>query len=311
MAPDASSSIQRLRALAHAPEEQAARAVDLVQPSQPRDVLSAALDVLTRRPVPDAREPLRVLYAHILAKPEKRDPGGYLRRPLLDALRRVATPADAPLFLGAITTYERYPPTFQEEAGLVRAAGLIALNEVDEELAALHAARLLADLDHTDAMSGEPAAGAASLLAAQGRLDALYLYATLPPGVGNSETTAACLRNLISLPVELLPPLVQRYAECTDPVIMVGLFDLLFGHEAGVQGGEFIIDFLAKTRDEDLYHYLVVMLITGRNEEIVQRFLAGLRWETHSAKRAIARDALELRAEDPAVAEALARLSRG
>ncbi len=304
------SPAQQLRALADRPEDQARYAVTLLRPKQARDLLQAALTAVRRYPLLEARTPLLKLYAHFSEQPEKRDPGGYVRRPLLDALRPLAMPEDLPLFLAAVATYERYPPKFQEEAGLVRAAGLVALNELDGRLACFHAARLLADLAYTDAMSGEPAVTAIDVLAAHDELLPLYLYATLPPSLERSEVTAECLRSLSDLPPALLEPLTSQYADCEDSLVLIGLFDLLLGHKSGLQEEAFLTDLLARAQEPDLYRYLTTALVAAGERAPLDLLLASVRWETDRQRRAIARDALLLRADEPRVAEALARLDQ-
>jgi hypothetical protein len=304
------SPAQQLRALADRPGDQVRYAITLLRPNQARDLLQAALAAVRRYPLLEARTPLLKLYAHFSELAEKRDPGGYVRRPLLDALRPLAMPEDLPLFLAAVTTYERYPPAFQEEAGLVRAAGLVALNELDGRLACFHAARLLADLAQTDAMSGEPAVTAIGVLAANDELMPLYLYATLPPSPARSEVTAECLRSLTALPAALLEPLTAQYADCEDSLVLVGLFDLLLGHKSGLDEEAFLADLLARAKEPDLYRYLTTALVAAGERAPLDLLLAGVRWETDRERRAIARDALLLRADEPRVGEALARLDQ-
>jgi hypothetical protein len=304
------SPAQQLRALADRPEDQARYAVTLLRPKQARDLLQAALTAVRRYPLLEARTPLLKLYAHFSEQPEKRDPGGYMRRPLLDALRPLAMPEDLPLFLAAVATYERYPPKFQEEAGLVRAAGLVALNELDDRLACFHAARLLADLAHTDAMSGEPAMTATGVLAAHDELMPLYLYATLPPSLERSEVTAECLRSLTALPAALLGPLTAQYADCEDSLVLVGLFDLLLGHQSGLQEEAFLSDLLARAKEPDLYRYLTTALVAASTPATLDLLLASIRWETDRERCAIAREALMLRTDEPRVVEALIRLDQ-
>ncbi len=305
------SSAQQLRALADRPEQQARYAITLLGPKQARELLQAALAAVRRYPLLEARTPLLRLYAYFGEQPEKRDPGGYVRRPLLDALRPLAMPEDLPLFLTAVTTYERYPPAFQEEAGLVHAAGLVALNELDDRLACFHAARLLADLAHTDAMSGEPALTAIGVLAAQDELMPLYLYAALPPSPERSEVTAECLRSLTALPAALLGPLTAQYADCDDSLVLIGLFDLLLGHQSGLQEEAFLTDVLARAEEPDLYRYLTTALVAAGKPATLDLLLASVRWETDRERRAIAREALMLRTDEPRVVEVLARLDQG
>ena len=74
-------------------ETRAEQALSQLKPEQKRDVLLAALRTLKERPAQEAREPLLVLYEHFATKGPKRDPGTYVRRAILDALRPIALPA--------------------------------------------------------------------------------------------------------------------------------------------------------------------------------------------------------------------------
>ena len=150
------SEILRLRSLASAPTAQGEYAVSLVKPRQKRDILLAALQALVKAPTPAGHEPILQTYAYFSADGRKRDPGAFMRRAALDALRPVALPADVPLLLQATNTYEFLPPGFKEDAILLRAGALLILNELDDTLAGYQATRLLVD-GYSDPMSGEPA----------------------------------------------------------------------------------------------------------------------------------------------------------
>jgi hypothetical protein len=283
----------RLKSLADDPEAQAAYAATLLQPVQSRLVLQAALDILKETPLPEARPGLLTVYAHLAAKGPKRDPGAFLRRALLDALRPVALPADVALLTEAVTTYERLPPDFREEAGLLRGGALIVLNEVNEALAGFYAARLLVD-GYTEEMSGEPALTAARVLASQDQLIPLYQVALLGVGSVQPEVVAECLRNLIALPPGLVPGIVDHFRDATSSVILLGLFDLLIGHEAGPQALEYLEESLVKLKDPDLFRYLLTALLAARNRELNELAVRDARFETDQAKIAVLLEVLPL-----------------
>ena len=139
----------------------------------------------------------------------------------------------------AASTVERMPPTFRDEATGLRAAALIVLNEVDETLAAFHATRLLVD-EFADPMSGEPSVTAARVLASQDNLLPLYLLVSQAAPPVSPDALSECLRSLTSLPVGLLPALVERYSGTTSAAVLAGLYDLLVSHRAGPQALPFL-----------------------------------------------------------------------
>ena len=189
----------RLNSLASAPDAQSDFAVSLLQPRQKRDVLLAALKVLAKNPNPAAREPIRQLFEHFSADGRKRDPGAFTRRAVLDAWRPVALPADVPLILQAVNTYEFLPPGFKEDAILLRTGALLILNELDDTLAGFQATRLLVD-GFSDPMSGEPALTAVRVLASQEQTLPLYLYAMQASEAAIPEVVSECLRSLTARP---------------------------------------------------------------------------------------------------------------
>lgn len=288
-----SAEISRLNSLSNDPEARAAFAASLLQPAQSRLVLQAALDVLKETPVPEARPALLAIYNQLAANGPKRDPGAFLRRAVLDALRPIVLPADADLLAEAVTTYEFLPPDFREEAGVLRGGALVALNEVDHVLAGYHATRLLVD-KHTEEMSGEPALTAARVLASQEQWLPLYQAAMLGQGRILPEVVSECLRNLTAMRTELVPGIVERFGDATNPAILVGLFDLLIQHEAGPQALPFLEESLARLQDPDLYRYLVIALLSARNEALNGLVVRSARFETDQAKIAVLLEALSL-----------------
>ena len=160
-------TLHRLRSLIHQPDEQVQDALELLERERGKQVVSEALAVLDHRPIPQARPILLRLYAHYDEAGVKRDAGGDLRTALLGALLSIADTRDQALAERALTTYEFLPPTREESAGGLRAAGLVLLHNLDPLLASYYATRLLVD-EHTSCMSGEPAVSAARLEAGSG-----------------------------------------------------------------------------------------------------------------------------------------------
>ncbi len=305
-----SNAIRQLRALASDPQAQADYACALLEPRTRRDELMAALEVVASTPVLAARPRLLVLYDHFAAQDGRRDRGTYVRSALLKALRPLVEPGDRDLLLTAVTTYEDAPPAFDDDAGLLRAAGLIALNELDDELGRYHAVRLLADRENSEKMSGEPAVTAAQVLGAQHELTTLFFYAMRPAHPDYGEVTAECLRQLVALPPAMVPGLIERHGGSDSAIVLLGLFDLLLGHEDGPQGLDFIIDFLASTRREDVYRYLVTTLVASGAPGLLELVLASARYERDGEKMAILVRALALVEGDPAVDEVLTILNQ-
>jgi hypothetical protein len=266
------AKLDALRDLADRPAERAAYATRLVQQGKNPEVVLAAR------------------YAFCDANGARRDPGGTLRAALLRALRPIADADDLPLLERAVTTYEFL---YGEAAGDLRAAGLLTLNQVDDELAGYHAVRLLTD-EHTSTMSGEPAVTAVRLLAAQRQFLPLYAYVTRAGGT-IGDVTAECLRTLTALPPSLLREVVERYRESQDEIVLLGLFDLLLAHPAGGSYRDLLIVFLRTTPLLNIYRYLVTTLVAGRHEEMIGQLRALAEVERHPGKAALLREALALR----------------
>ena len=258
------TALAELRGLAASPDQQAARALQLVERERNVEVVLAALAVLARRDDPALRPLYLRRYAYYDSNGVRRDPGGTLRIALLKALRPYALPDDAALGERAATTSEYL---YGEAAGDLRAAGLLVLNDADDRLAGYHCVRLLTD-EHTSMLSGEPALTAARLLAAQGQLLPLYAYVSRGER-GVSDVVAESLRSLTTLPASLLPPLVARYRESDDEIVLLGLFDLLLAHEAHAGYTGFIFDFLRATPLLNIYRYLVNALVARRDSALI------------------------------------------
>jgi hypothetical protein len=301
----------RLNSLASAPDAQSDFAVSLLQPRQKRDVLLAALKVLAKYPNPAARESIRQLFEYFSADGRKRDPGAFTRRAVLDAWRHVVLPADVPLILQAVNTYEFLPPGFKEDAILLRTGALMILNELDDTLAGFQATRLLVD-GFSDPMSGEPALTAVRVLASQEQTLPLYLYAmqaneaalvaSLP------EVVSECLRSLTRAPAELIPGIIARHGKAESAIIRIGLCDLLIGHEAGVQAPlapqavAYLVDALTTMPDLAAYRYLVIAMLTSRRAELTAAVLQTVRLEAHRGRIGVMLEVFDLFSANPEIA---------
>jgi len=314
------AELRQLRALQASPTDQAAYALALLQeqgtskrgkPSaRVRELVGAALRVLTNVPTPEARPTLLDLYARYAARGETLDPGAYLRAATLEALRPALQPDDVPLLTAAVTTYEFLPPQFQEEAVPLRATALIGLNELDDQAARFHAVRLLAD-EYTEPMSGEPALTAVRVLGTQGETLPLYYYVMQPAAQTLPELAAECLRNLIDLPAEFVPALVERYGESSHDVVLAGLFDLLLDHAEGPLEQDYLHDFWRSTQQYDAYRYLMMAIVSrtaaGRQMEL-SALLAYARQEEDAEKQWILIEALSLLTHNAEVAKLLEQM---
>lgn len=305
----ASPVIEQLHALAGSPQQQAAYAVELLAGKHGKDIMQAALAVLADNPDPAAREPILRLYAYYAANKGVRDQGGYFRRALLDALRPLARRADAELLAQAANTYEFWPPDFAEDAVLLRAAGLVALAEVDEETARFHAARLLVD-PYVQPMSGEPAASAARVLGALNELTVLWSYvmAEHPPQL--AEVQAECLRQLLAVPEGLLSGLIERFDAKAPVASRLGLVHLLIHHVAGPQGRDYLRRQLQETRDGDVYRYIVMSMVAAGREPLLEDLLESAQSVQNREKLAVLAEAFDLLAHQPQFREAAKSIKR-
>jgi hypothetical protein len=302
------SRLQRLRELVDEPEKRAEYAVTLLQPKFGLEVVRAALRVLVAHPHLAALPALTRLYDHFATNGVTRDPGTYVRSEIIRALRPICEHADIPLLEHALMTYEFPAPSFKEECALLRSGALVTLAELDDVRARYHATRLLAD-PLNDPMSGEPALTAISVLAAQGELLPLYFYVTQDQSRMHAEVASVCLRSLGALPPEVLPPLVACYAECTNPVLLVGLVDLLLAHPDMAISQETLARLLVDVRDMDLYRYLATALLAAGHIELRQLVLDAANGILESSKQNVLLEVLrEAAGPSEEVRAALAKL---
>ncbi|HVA91803.1 MAG TPA: hypothetical protein VNL71_18410 [Chloroflexota bacterium] len=288
--PRASDDTARWQGLPSGSPERRAAALRVVGSALLPDTLEGALAELADQQDTETRAAILARYDACYTDPKRGDSGCYVRSALLRALRPLALPADRALLEGAINTYEYLPPGRSEVASGLRAAALIALNEVDPILAGYHAVRLLWDA-RTSGMSGEPAVTAAALLGSQEQMLPLYAYLWQPHPAG-SEVIGACLRNLTTLPDSLLSALIAQYQGSEDEIVLLGLSDLLLAHPARALCTPVLRELLDRPRLPNLFRYLVLTMRASRQDAWIAE-LKRLQREEHIPFRVeILREAL-------------------
>lgn len=228
------------------------------------DVLRTAVGIIGQARDPAHREALVRKYEWCEAKPGQHDSGGYVREAIIKALQPIVQPRDLPLLQRALTIYQ-LDGAYELCAGL-RAAALIAANEVDPGFAALFAARFLTDPQNS--FSGEPAATAIRVLVAQQNL--APVFGLVSWGAANGETIGEGLRSLVDLPASLLPLLIERYRDSEDEQVVLGLFDLLLGHPTRDEWVAEIMAFFRTTTLMDLYGIIAIQIVASRSGPLIE-----------------------------------------
>lgn len=257
-----------------------------------RDTLRATLQWQRNNPVDDTRPNLIALYDHYARNNGAHDYGTFVRSDIVRALHPIARREDSALFQRAVTTYEFPPPSFVEEGAQLRSAALVALAELDLDAARFHAARLIVD-EYTDAMSGEPAVSAATVLGALDEGVLLYSYVCDARNARRAEVVAESLRGLKRIDPDLLPGLIERLGSPPNPVVRIGLIDLLLRHEAGVQQPAWLVNEIKSAPIEHL-RYLLFTAIGQGDGNLLDQLIAALQHERTPERRTAARDALAL-----------------
>ena len=238
-------------------------AVKTMNSSRDLEIVRYVVEVLRDEESPALRDEFLHKYAWCQAHPHRRDGGGFIRSALIRALKPIRSPEDSALFQQAILTYEMDGPT--EVCGDLRAAGLLALNDLDPDLAASYATRFLLDPQFT--FSGEPITTAIRLLVSHGTL--APIFGVVSWGMGRSDVIAEGLRNLIELQDDLLPILVDRFIESEDEQIILGLFELLLGHRTRDTWASTIEEWFRTTTVMDLYGIVALQVVGSRSEALI------------------------------------------
>lgn len=268
--------------------DQLQAAIKAMHAGRDLEIVQFAIGLIARHETPDAREDLIGKYHWCQHQPHKRDGGAFIRAALVRALRPISGPEDAALFQQAIQTYEMDGP-FEVCADL-RAAGLLAMNDVHPDLAANFSARLILDPQIT--FSGEPANTAIALLASHANL--APIFGIVSWGQGRNDVIAEGLRNLTELPTELLPMLVELYLENEDEQIILGLFDLLLGHPSRDSWVDEIERWFRTTTVMDLYGIAAIQVVGSRSDVLIAMLRKLRANEFDSLRQGMLDQALEL-----------------
>ncbi len=297
----AAQVLQQLADAADDPIGRADLAVEVLRRERRAQVIGPALRALEEYVPAAARDVLRDLYRDLDRDGVHFDGGGDFRAMILRTLRPWLTLEDLPLLERAVTTYEYLPPGRDEVAMGIRAAGLVALADLDPETARFQAARLLVDIE-TSRFSGEPARTAASVLAAHSELTLLYLYTWKLEPV--AEVIAECLRGLVGAPESILAELCRRFSPEAREAAQIGMVDLLVGSRHHAVAERELQQRLRSTVSAVVYRYLVITMAASRRKSLLTALIAAAEQE-HAAERLSAlEEALVLAAHDVQAAAA-------
>jgi len=284
--------LRELDKLAEEPAAQGRFAAELLAVERRAQVVGPALAALERFPIPEARPALLGLYADLDRDGVRLDAGGDFRAAALRALRAWATSGDLPLLERAVTTYEYLPPTRSEEAGRIRAAGLVTLAGLDPQSAGFHAARLLADYDHTSRFNGEPGKTAAQVLAALSEYLVLYSYTLRDRQHG--EVTSECLRNLAGAPDTVVRELCARFGGEANETAQLGLIDMLLARPERRLFRDELRARLHGPSSLAVFRYLAVAMVVSRHAELVDEVVAAAEAERDRHRRRALDEAIAL-----------------
>jgi hypothetical protein len=290
MSPHAAATAQlaELAALAHDPAARIERAIALMDSSRHLEVVRTAVKVLEDAADPALRPALHAKYQWCERTPTTRDSSGFIRASIVRALHPIIQADDLPLLQRALTTYQMQG--LYELCAELRAAALLAVNDLDPGFAALFAARFLSD--PLTSFSGEPARTAIQVLAAQQHLAPIFGLASW--GNAHGEVVGEALRHLTGLPASLVPLLIEHHRESEDEQVLLGLFDLLLEHPARASWREEIGTFLRTTALLDLYGIVAMQIVASRDEALITLLRDLASTERDREKAQLLEHALEL-----------------
>jgi hypothetical protein len=257
---EADEQIAALHALEFEPDAQELQALVLLEKSKHLNAIQAALAVLRERADPGFRSALHAKYEWCNGG---RDPGGFIRAGIIHALRPIIHWDDLPILYRAVATYEMQG--MYELCAGVRAAALLAFLDLDVELGAMFATRLLNDPQNS--FSEEPAMTAVHVLASCRQFPPLFAFASFPRGSG--AVTGEVLRSLVDLPGDLVPFLIEAHRDSEDEQVLLGLFDLLLGHSERDRWRPEITHFMRTTELIDLYGIIAMQIVASRDEPLI------------------------------------------
>lgn len=280
--------IRELKKLSDDQEAQLSTALKAMRASRHLDVVRTAVGIVGAAQDPANRTALHEKFSWCADQPTQRDTSAYIREAIVKALQPIISTDDISLLQRGLATYQM-DGIYEVCAGL-RATSLIAMNDVDPELAALYAARFLTD--PLNSFSGEPATTAIRVLAAQQNL--APIFALVSWGNANGETIGEGLRHLTELPTSLLPLLIEQYRESEDEQVVLGLWDLLLGHPTRDEWEDELMAFFRTTTLMDLYGIIAIQVVASRSGAMIEAMRELAREERDPLRRQLLEQALEL-----------------
>ncbi|MCA9833212.1 MAG: hypothetical protein KC435_04655 [Thermomicrobiales bacterium] len=282
------SRIERAELDALRGEEQIARAIELMRKSIDLDLTRHAIGILGRAESASLHDVLVEKYQWCDEQPHRRDGGAYIRSAIVRAIRPISGPADVSLLLHAMQTYEH--DAAWEVCSDLRAAAMMTMNDINPEITADFAVRFMHEPEAT--LSDEPALSAIRLLASHGNL--APIFGTVSWGHGRTEVVAEGLRNLVELPDELVPILVDQFIENENEQIILGLFDLLLAHQTRDSWANTIEGWFRMTTVMDLYGIIAMQIVASRSDVLIGMLRDIRSEEVDSLRRGLLDQALEL-----------------
>jgi len=284
-------TVEELKRLGGDPVAQRELAIELIRNDRRPSVFLPALTIADLPRDEDERDAMMSLYAWLDGAGPTRDLNAGTRIRILKALRTAELHAPREVLLRAVHTVEHAPPNGLDEAAGLRAAALVSLLDIDDELAGYHAARLLVDHE-TSPFSGEPAVTAVTALATLGRLEPLYAYVMRTPQ-GQTEVITEVLNALVEAPETIVREVVEHLLAFDDEPVVASVFELMLKRD-DQQWTPAIREFLAGEQRPHLLRYVATTIAAERRIWQVDLLRESVSAEASLKRRAILADALML-----------------
>lgn len=266
-------------------------ATDLVLNDRRPSVFLPALRVIEPVQNEREREAMLSLYAWLDGSGPTRDLNAGTRIQILKALRSAEMHAPLDVLLRGVVTIERAPPAGLDEAAGLRAAALISLLDVAQELTGFHAARLLIDAE-TSPFSGEPAVTAVTVLATLDRHEPLYAYAMQTPP-GQTEVVVEVLNALIETPEVIVRDVVQHLLQFDDEPVEAAVYELVLKRDDPAWTA-LLTTFLAGELRPHLLRYVAMAIAAERHPWQIELLQGQAKRERNKKRGAMLNEALAL-----------------
>ena len=255
------------------PAERLEAALALLAATRKREFVDRALRAL-------ARDDVRVLlgYEHravlrekALAyfEDEKKDSGGRNREQIVRLLVAIGHPGDEDIYRMGVLTYDG-PPALDSAQNL-RAASLVGLVKLDDELGLAYATKLLGEPATTQG-NCEPSMTAVNLLVWGGQALPVYQFVLLVGETFVREAKGEVVGRALELLVAEVPPdlyaaLCAPFAAMDAPVAVSGVIAAITQHHA-IDLYPLLERIVTGTRHDDLHHYAVIAMATARDDAL-------------------------------------------